>query len=172
MSLARVIVPVTDFDAIYSHLISHNPRYRNMHMREARYRQKKRVLRHFHAMYAHPGVPARIEGMFSGPDVFLHYELVKNRSRTQMNVFEEKALPADLDRIESKFLTWILDRVRMEQAGMNFTPDRIRGQLYLERNHPGSSVNHPECKRAVADATLAPRFVAQLAPWGLRLWRK
>lgn len=172
MSLARVIVPVTDFDAIYSHLVSHNPKYRNMHMREARYRQKKRVLRHFHAMYAHPGVPARIEGMFSGPDVFLHYELVRNRTRTQLNVFAEKAPPADLDRIENKFLSWIWDRVRMEQGGMNFAPDRIRGQLYLERHSPGSRTTDQCCTEAVADATLDHRFVAQLGPWDLLLWKK
>lgn len=172
MSLARVIVPVSDFDTIYSHLISHNPKYRNMHLREARQRLKKRVLRHLHAMYAHPDAPARIEGMISGPDVFWHYEIIRHRSRTQLNLVDEDASPEALDRIERTFLPQILKRIREEQAGLDFAPMRLSGQLYLIRNNPGSSPTHPDCRRAVADATLDSRFVARLSPWGFRLYRK
>ena len=52
VGLAVAKLQPSQFQLLYNHLISHKPPYRTMHLREARYRNKKRVLRYLHAMHA------------------------------------------------------------------------------------------------------------------------
>lgn len=172
MSLARVNVPLPIFDAIHSHLVWNKPPYRNMHLREARYSQKKRVLRYLHAIHAARDAAYKVEGVISGPDVFWQYELLRYKSRTQLNLIAEDAPPDALDRIERTFLPEILQRIREEQRREKFNPKRLSGQYYLIRDRDGSLPSHPDCKRAVAEGVLDEEFVEQLAPWALRLFRK
>lgn len=169
MSLAIVSVATTDFDLIHQHLMTHKPPYQNMHLRQARIRSKKRVLRYLHAMYASSGQRREIEGIVSGPEIFCHYKLIRTGTRTQLNVLAEQGLPAELTRIQAQFLKEILERVRVEKVDNVYFPSRLPGQYYLRRSRHGSPVSHRHCQRAVATHTLAPAFVSNLVAWDLEL---
>jgi hypothetical protein len=169
MSLAYVTVTPSDFDLIYGHLESHKPPYRNMHMREACQRSRKRDLRYLHGMYARPGVSNEIEGMISGPEVFWHYKIVKGKLRTQLRVLREWGSPEALDRIGRRFFSEVMNRIAQEREGEVHYPKRTPGQFYLRRSEPGMVATHPTCRRAVTAGVLDQRFVSQLLPWGLEL---
>lgn len=169
MSLAAVRIELAEFDRIHNHLVSYNPRYRTMHLREARYRKKKRELRYLHAMHAPPGKVGEIEGMISGPGVFWHYRILKNKLRTQLNVLAERGSDKDLARIGDRFLIEVFDRIDLEQGDVDHPVMRLPGQFYLRRKVGGAPVNHPHCQLAVARKVLDPRFVSILAPWDLEL---
>ncbi len=169
MSLALVAVATSDFDEIYGHVASHMPKYQNMHLREACQRGKRRELRYLHAIRVRPG-PARVlDGMISGPDVLWRYELIRTRTRTQLNVLVDEASAKARDRIGARFLKEIKDRVDEEKRGFQYYPSLIPGQFYLRRWLPGMPASHPNCARAVAAGALDRRFVSQILPWGFRL---
>jgi hypothetical protein len=169
MSLALVAIPPFDFDLIYQHLVSHNHRYRNMHLREACQRNKARDLRYLHAIYANQGPTPEIEGMISGPGVFWHYKLARSSSRTQLNVLSQRGSPKALARIERRFLREIIARMRHEQSGVVHYPSRTAGQFYLRRSIPGMLPTHQSCVIAVSAGVLDPMFVSRLSAWNLEL---
>lgn len=169
MSLAAVRIDQSEFDRIYDHLVSYNPRYRTMHLRQARYRNNKRELRYLHAMHAPPGTVGQIEGMISGPGVFWHYRIVKNRFRTQLNVFSERGSEKDVTRIGDRFLHEVLERIDLEQGDVDHPVSRLPGQFYLRRKLGGAQPSHPHCQLAVAKKVLDPKFVSILEPWDLEL---
>lgn len=170
MSLAHVAVPTSTFDEVYDHIISYNPRSRNMHMREACQRQGQRDLRYLHAMYAPPGQQRIIEGAISGPTLFWRYSLLQHKGRTQMNVAAEPVSSRARQRMSQRFLREITNRVDEEKAraqffGVNRTP----GQFYLRRWRNGSAANDPTCVQAVEQEVLDQRFVAILQSWNFQL---
>jgi len=170
MSLALVTVETHEFDLIYQHLLSHNPKCRNMHMREACQRNGKRTLRYLHAMYAPDSAKKQIEGMISGPEVFWHYRLVRLRSRTQIELLDSEAADTKAKRrILSRFLKEILNRMHDEESGPHAFPKLSRGQYYLRRKAGGIAPNHLNCISAVRERVLAPAFVSQLEPWNFAL---
>lgn len=172
MSLADVVVSVSEFDLIYGHMLTHRPRernYRNMHMREACQREGERGLRYLHAMRVRPGEARAIDGMMSGPDVLWEYELVRTRTRTQLVVTTDEADSRARDRIGRRFLSEILARVAEEQDGVVHHPKLSPGQLYLRRHHPPMAATHPTCRSAVDAGALDQRFVSRILPWGFRL---
>jgi hypothetical protein len=169
MSLALVTVTSADFDFIYAHLRSHAPTYQNMHLREACQRNKKRDLRYLHAMRPKPGDAKVIEGMISGPGVLWEYALIRTRTGTQWNVMTNEAPPRQHRRIGAQFLKEVMKRIREEKAGFDGFPSRTRGQYYLRRHATGTPINHPTCKRAIADRVLDERFLATVLPWGFQL---
>ena len=171
MSLASVALQRSDLDRIHDHLTSHMPAYRNMHLREARTRNKRRELRYLHAMYAPLSPNKLIEGAISGPGVNWRYRLTQTRAGVQVSVLSERASPKDLERIERQFLKEILARIDEEQSGKQFYPSRLPGQCYLKRSRPGMPATHPNCASAVADGVLDQAFVAQLVPWNFLLLR-
>jgi hypothetical protein len=161
MSLATVTE--SDFDAIYHHLATRNPRYRNMHLRQACTRNGQRDLRYLHAMYASTRTRL-VEGAISGPGLFLRYTMGK-----QLNVLEDDVPAKALARIARRFLPEILGRVALEQEGSTYPPNRTEGQYYLMRRIGGIPASHATCRRAVTAGVLDERFVAQLAAWDLAL---
>ena len=168
MSLALVTVPISDFDVIHDHVATYYPQHRNMHLREAHYSNKKRVLLYLHALHAKRGA-RQIEGMISGPGLFWHYVLSGSKSRTQLTVIHE---PSDLKarkRIQQQFLAEILERVALEKKGEKHFPKRKKGQFYLRRWAPGSPATHRHCVSAVSSKVLDQRFVAVLEDWNLEL---
>ena len=171
MSLALVTVSTTDFDVIHQHLLSHNPRYSNMHMREACQRNGKRDLRYLHAMRIAPRASNVIEGMISGPCVYWRYQLVRTRSRTQLNVLSDRGAPKARARLARRFMTEIMRRIAQERAGSTHHPRRTPGQFYLRRSQFGSQASHPNCRQAVTAGVLDSAFVSQLASWDLQLLR-
>lgn len=170
MSLAQTAVAPADFDLIYEHVTTHKVPYTNMHMRQARKRNGSRVLRYLHAVYAPPptGRP-RIDGMISGPDVFWQYQLIRTRTRTQLNLLAESAPQNELERIQRRFLSEIMSRISQERSGTIHHPRRLAGQYYLRRARPGTSPSHPHCQEAVRHAVLDARFVSTLESWDLQL---
>lgn len=169
MSLALVQVSVTDFNTIYSHIALQ--KHSNMHLREARQKNKKRVLRYLHAMYAGTGRP-EIDGVISGPGVFWHYKLLLTAAgQTRIRVLVQRGTAKDAARIQRTFLQEILARVAFEQTGKVHYPKRLSGQLYLRRNLSGTAASHAKCLSAVAAGELDPAFVAQLQPWNFELLR-
>ena len=172
MSLALVEVSSSDFEFIHRHLVSYDPRYRNMHLRAAHVRNKKRELLYLHAMYAPQAQQPEIDGMISGPSAFWHYKLVQSaRGQTQLNVISERGTPKALARIQRRFLKEILARARFEQTRTVHYPKRLPGQFYLRRSLPGMPANHRSCVAAVTAGILDRRFVSQLDPWNLELLR-
>lgn len=169
MSLALVQVASTDFDWIYGHLVSHNPKYRNMHLRETRTRNKQRELRYLHAMHAKPNGPREIEGMISGPDILCHYKLMGRKRHTQLNVLVEQADPKAQERLGRRFLTEVMARIDEERVGNEYFPRRTPGQFYLRRKEPGMPATHPNCMAAIAEGVLDLQFVSLLSPWGFEL---
>ena len=92
MGLALVQVSAPVFQEIRDHLLSHYPRYRNMHLREARYRNK-RVIHYLHALFA-PTSALDVEGMISGPDVFWHYRMsMASRTQVHLRVLSHRSSP-------------------------------------------------------------------------------
>jgi predicted transcriptional regulator len=168
MKLALVEVTHSDFEQIYDHLASHKPHYRNMHMREACQRKRKRELRYLHAMYALP-TGREIDGMISGPGIFWHYKLIGTGARTRIRVFGERGSPKDLARIGRHFVKRILARIELEREDAKRHPKRKAGQFYLRRCQPGMPDTHRNCRRAVTSGALDPRFVSQLESWDLEL---
>jgi hypothetical protein len=171
MSLALLHVPAEDFRTIRGHLLSHLPPYLNMHLREARYRNKIRVLRHLHAMYA-PRDRSEIHGMISGPNVFWHYRLILEAGRSQTQILDEEASSEDAVRLRHRLLRDILNRVQMERAGLKYPPKLTPGQLYLRRHPLGTPAGDAVCRAAVLNGDLDQRFVSQLASWDLALLRR
>lgn len=169
MSLALVSVSRTDFDVISHHLVSHKPRYRNLHLREARRRNNVRDLRYLHAM--HLTSPLEIEGMISGPGVSWHYRLVRGVSRTQLHVLREHGTSRDLERIGRRFLREIMARIQLEREPGPHYPKRTPGQFYLKRRIPGTPATHRNCGQAVAAGVLDQAFVDVLDSWNLELLR-
>lgn len=170
MKLALAIVPQSDFDHIVGHMLSYKPPYRNMHLRVACQRKKKRDLRYLHAMYVNAGLSRpEIEGMISGPGVFWHYKLIRTAKRTQLNVLVERGSSKELERIGDRFLQEIHARIVQDQAATTHHPVRTRGQFYLRRWHPGSPASHRNCLRAVNAGVLDSAFVSKLAAWDLEL---
>lgn len=174
MSLAHVVVSGAEVDDIYDHLVSYNPKYRNMHLR-ATYSGTPATLRYLHAMIAHDDEEQRIEGKISGPEGFWHYELTVVRGVGQIGVFDERASMSARSRMERVFLREIRVRIneeqKLKQAPHGFAPRRIRGELYLKRSSPGSLPSEPICQAAVSANVLDPTFVAALYPWDLELFR-
>lgn len=169
MSLANVALASSDFELIHDHLMSHEPRYRNMHLREVRQRAKKRVLRYLHAMRALPGEPKTIEGMISGPGVLWHYRIAQTKRRTQLSVLQERGDAEDLERIGRRFLIEIRKRVSFERSGERHRPKRLKGHFYLRRGLPGTPSSHPTCRLAVGEGVLDELFVSKLSGWGFEL---
>jgi hypothetical protein len=171
MGLALVQVPFTDFQDINDHLRTYMPRYQNMHLRQARQRNKRRVLRYLHAMYA-PNAQ-QIDGMISGPGVYWSYNLFAAAGRTRIRVLANQASPADERRMERSFLQEVLRRVQEEQnfaqSPQRFAPRRLPGEFYLRRAQPGMSATHAHCVAATSSGALDPRFVSQLRGWNLEL---
>jgi hypothetical protein len=139
-----------------------------MHLRQARYRSKRRVLRYLHSMYAHAN-RQEIEGMISGPSVFWHYRLNAPKGRTQLQVLAQRSPPQDAARLQATFLAEILERIRQERSGQLHFPKLLAGQFYLRRSAPGMTASHQNCQAAIASGALDSRFVAQLGAWNLEL---
>jgi hypothetical protein len=168
MSLALVKVQVSDFDAIFDHLMS-RPKYENMHLREACQRDNQRELRYLHAMHANGNGSFEIEGMISGPEVFWHYKLTRGKGRTQLNVFSQRGSQKALARMQERFLAEIFARVKQEQSSKEYHPSLTPGQFYLRRANPGMPASHSNCLAAVSKGVLDPRFVSKLGAWNFRL---
>lgn len=164
MSLASVQLPTSAFDTVYGHLLTHSPN-RNMHMREVRVRNKKRTLRHLHAMHASGSAVPSIDGAISGPGMYVRYVL----HRRQINVLVEEGSPADLERLANAFETRLLSRVEQERGGGVPFTNYLAGECYLRRSAGGIAATHPKCERSVAAGVLDARFVGHLAPWNLML---
>lgn len=176
MGLAQVQISVADFHTIHGHIVAHMPNHRNMHMREARQRKRRRNLRHLHAMYA-PVSSNVIEGMISGPGVFWQYRLILAGAVTQIQVLVQVSSPADDQRLGGRFLRDVLARVASEQAlaqaiaagAKRYSPRYIAGQFYLRRALPGMLATHQSCQAAVSSGVLAQTFVSQLHAWNFEL---
>ncbi len=172
MSLAAVKVQPTEWDIIYNHVLGFMPQYQNMHLREARTVKGKRTLRYLHAMIANPN-KQEIEGKISGPDIYCHYKLFKNKNGViQMNILAEQGTAKEVKRLGDRFLGEILNRVDEEQnrpAVMTFGPRRTPGEYYLKRSDPGMTFNHPNCQSASNASVLDDPFLQSLAPWKFEL---
>jgi hypothetical protein len=170
MGLAQVHVSVPYFQQLYTHLTTHKPRYRNMHLRATRIRNGHREMRHLHAVYASGAT--EIAGMISGPAVFCHYELTLVRGQPQMRVLAEDCNTQEADRIQHRFLRDMLRRMRDEQENDQDHPvRRLAGQFYLRRCRPGMLPDHANCEAATSSGALDPRFVAQFHHWNFELLR-
>jgi hypothetical protein len=169
MSLALATIDLSDFDFIYNHLLSHKPPYRNMHLRQTRQQNGRRLLRYLHTLHANRSAHDEIEGMMSGPEVFWHYRLRRGTRSVQLTLISENATPRELARIPERFLPEIRARIMQERAGGDHHPKRLRGQLYLRRRNPGMPSTHHNCVRAVEDDALDQAFVDQLLPWRFEL---
>jgi hypothetical protein len=167
MSLAFVVIPITEFEVLLNHLVFYAPPYRCMHLREARQRNSRRQLRYLHTLYA--TTLGEVEGMISGPDIFCHYRLRLVGSRTQVNLLAERGTPFELDRIARRYVIEVSRRIAAEQSDETHYPTRLPGQFYLRRRLPGMADSHANCLRAVAERVLDQQFVSQLAFWGLEL---
>jgi hypothetical protein len=170
MGLAQVQVSLSDFQQLHDHLMTHNPRCRNMHLRDFRTEDRRRVMRHLHAVYATSANV--ISGMISGPGVFCHYDLVLVRGQPQWRVPVEECSQPDADRSAGRCLREVVSRMRDERTSdLDHPVNRSEGQLYLQRRHGGMSPDHEYCVDAIEREALDGRFVAQLAPWNLALIR-
>jgi hypothetical protein len=165
LSLAKVLVPVSDFEVIHDHVLNHYPQYRNMHLREHCQRDGERDLLYLHAMRAVPGSSKKLEGMISGPGLYWHYVLTQK----QITVLHEPTSEKARKRIEKYFLTEILERVALERSGEKHYPKRKKGQFYLKRGAVGTPATHRHCVSAVATGALDRRFVSVLQLWNLEL---
>lgn len=164
MSLAGVQIATSAFEIVYSHLLKHSVHH-NMHMREARVRNKKRTLRHLHAMHASSAGLRAIHGAVSGPGIYVRYVL----TRRQINVLAEEGAAKDLERLAQTFERRMLLRVDQERGGGVPFTNYLPGEYYLRRCPGGIAATHPKCERAVAAGVLDARFVGHLAPWNLML---
>jgi hypothetical protein len=169
MTLALVQVSRSDFETIHDHLTNHNPRHKNMHMRQPRIRNKIRGLRYLHAMRLVPDDQSAIEGMLSGPGVFAHYGLVATSTDVQLNVISLRGEPKELARFQKRFLHEVLVRVHQEQQQAAHFPKYAAGQYYLKRSKNGQAAGSPICATAAASGALAGQFVSVLRPWGFEL---
>jgi hypothetical protein len=168
MSAALVIISESEFDEIFVHMTSHKSGYRNMHLRAHRAPKTGRELRHLHAIYALKGSPKQIEGMISGPKVFVHYKITRRANQpAQMTVITASGDQRERAKIWESFAKNVLDRARAEPSP--FPPKYLKGQYYLRRHRGGMVATHPTCQQAIASGTLDAKFVAQLAPWDLAL---
>nr|HMR07271.1 hypothetical protein [Polyangiaceae bacterium] len=102
-----------DYEVIHEHLVSYKPPFRNMHLREACQRNKKRVLRQLHAIFAVPG-SAMIEGMISGPEVLFRYQITATGRHTQFSFIAGRGTAQVLSRIAERLRDNIMARIRME----------------------------------------------------------
>jgi hypothetical protein len=171
MSLAAIQISQDEWDLIYDHILSHRPKYQNMHMREARIQNKKRGLRYLHAMMARPK-ELEINGVLSGPDIFCRYTIIKNRfGKTQINVLSEKGSKEEKERLAKRFLVEILNRVEFEKENPNpeFSPKRTEGEFYLKRRVPGMPITHKNCQAALKKQSLDKAFLQVLEDWRLAL---
>jgi hypothetical protein len=169
MGLANVQFALPDFRQLHDHLMTHNPRCRNMHLRATYPNTKPAQMRHLHAVYA--SGDAEIAGMISGYDVFCEYRLLLLRGQPQMRVLTEEGDAQEVERIQHRFLLDMVKRMREERmSDLDHPVNRIEGQLYLRRQYGGMSPDHAYCVDAIENEALDRRFVAQLAPWNLALF--
>lgn len=167
MSLALVHVSATEFQQLHDHLATFT-RYQNMHMRQTRQQDGHRVMRSLHAVHANN--PTEIEGMISGPELFVHYRLKSIGGQTQLRVLAEESSAKEQARTQSRFVRDILARVYEEQTRRRDQfPRRLSGQAYLQRSSPGMAAAHPHCASTVTAGLLDQRFVARLEGWNLKL---
>lgn len=183
MSLALVTISESEFNEIFDHMISHPSGYRNLHLRQSSTIKGKRGLKYLHAMCALQGSLKQIEGMISGPKLFLHYQITRRANQNaQMIVFPRSSGdPRERDRVWKNFASKVLRRVRDERAARvreeqtngadrysRYTP----GQYYLRR-HKGSlsAATRSTCQQAIDSGVLDARFASQLEPWELLLFR-
>lgn len=167
MSLAAVKVQPSEWDLIYDHVLDFMPKYKNMHLREVKTVNKKRTLRYLHAMKADPEKP-EIEGKISGPNIYCHYKLIKNKNGViQINVIDEQGSSKELSRLESRFVIEVLNRVDDEKNNPNpgYGPKRTPGEFYLKRSDPGMNINHTNCQSALNASILEQAFLQSLEPW-------
>lgn len=168
MSLALVQVPLADFHDVLAHLVSHMPSHRNMHLRQVRQQNGRRVLRYLHAMHVAPG-SSEIEGMISGPQMMWRYKMLVLNRVPQIQVLVQRSSQRDAARIQRRFLPEILARIAQEQSAPAHYARRLAGQFYLRRSIRGMHHSHRNCVAAVASGSLDPAFVAELQSWRLAL---
>jgi hypothetical protein len=168
MSAALVIISESEFDEMFDHMTSHKSGYRNMHLRAVRTPKTGRELRYLHAMYALRGTPKQIEGMISGPNVFVHYKIARRANQlAQMVVIAATGDQRERDKIWETFSEKVLSRARAEPN--EFGPTYLKGQYYLRRHRGGMPATHETCRQAIKSGVLHPKFVAQLQPWEFHL---
>ncbi|HEY4013453.1 MAG TPA: hypothetical protein VGM06_08950 [Polyangiaceae bacterium] len=169
MSLALVQISTADFQLIYDHMTQHARarKHQNMHMRQTRTKNKRRILHYLHAM--HVAGLNLIEGTISGPGVYWHYTLRAGKAQTHLTVSAHVSPPNEDRRIQRQFLKEIMDRIGDEQAGRKGFPRYATGQFYLRRRSPGTPATHPNCQVAIANGVLDQRFVSRLYGWNFEL---
>ena len=73
MANLAIKVQPQEFDDLFNHINTHKPIYKNMHLREAKIKNKKRCLRYLHMIRVQS--KSVLEGAISGPDIEVNYEL-------------------------------------------------------------------------------------------------
>ena len=169
MTLALVALSQSDFDIIYDHVAAHNPRYANMHLREAGVRNGIRGQRYLHAVHVHSGHPRTLEGKLSGPGVFAHYQIVSTSAGLQLNVLYQGGEPREIRRLPKRFIPELLGRVAQEQAGGSLYTNYSPREYYLRRSGSGRPPKDPLCVKAGASGQLDQRFVDVLSAWSFGL---
>lgn len=172
MGLAAVKISSSEFEEIYEHIVSHNPKCQNMHDRQVRTPGGKRILRYLMAMHATPSEPNKVEGMICGPSVFWHYQFVYVKRRAQLNVFAENAPDEEKDRIGRRLVPEIFRRIKSERAIRDDPRTNYStGQFYLRRKQGGMHPSHRHCVLALKLGVLNESFVSKLQPWNFELVR-
>lgn len=167
-------IPTSTFDDMYDHILNYKPRYKNMHLRQNKRVSRKTVLRYLHAMKADPS-KILIEGKISGPDIYVHYTIFKNKyGRIQATIHQEKGSSTELKRLEKRILKEIFDRIESEKNNKNrteFKSNYSPGVLYLKRWEPGSPANSTLCQMALTSGQLHSEFLDSLEEWKFLLFQ-
>lgn len=135
----------------------------NLHTRNYHMKNKKRVMRHLHAMILKSGV---FQGYVNGPAVDFEYEIdaagVVTFIRTKLS------MPDTLQYFKRFIKREILKRVTAGHA--DHTPQLTPGHYYLRRTQDAPKVTKA-AKRAVIEGLLTSDFVQKTSNWNLKLIR-
>ena len=159
----------SDFETLFSHLSSYNPKYKNMQLRKTRKEDGELVLKYLQMV--HVKDDRTLEGAISGKGIEIEYEIVRGPRAIVGNFLIKSASERERRRLNKRFVTELLSRVRQEQG---FT-DKIRinrkkGQFYLKRG-PGTPFNSPNCQLALASGELSYSFLEKLEDWDFQVYQ-
>lgn len=158
---------VDEFDDLISHLDTHHF-CKNMHLREARQKNKKRVLRFLH-MVKKLGQD-KVTGLLNGPEnLELEYELYKKNGKINFFITAYDGDPVVLKRTLKKLKKRLFDRVEMEKDDGENYANYTEGEFYLRRRVDGMPITHPNIQNALSLRVIKKNFASKIGDWGFEL---
>ncbi len=157
----------TEFQEIIEHVSSHHVS-QNMHLRDTKQLNKKRMLRFLHMVKLIS--PNTIAGHVSGPDnLEMDYEITYANGKCQYTVKDYDGSEKELIRISQSLKKWLLNRVGSEKETSDPFANYKEGEFYLKRSKSGMDVSHPNIKAALAQKAFSKNFAMKVQPWGFQV---